>query len=134
MYIWVEDDIFPEREGWITDTSEDFILTTDQINFLMELTVENVFLAVEMTEQLAWSTNALQRIDRLIQCAESNIPTIYAIPGQGYRSHNWPTGRRGRVNPNAGDDNGHAYARGDVWYKFKGYFMCYATNCSVKDA
>ncbi len=109
MYIWVEDDIFPEREGWITDTSEDFILTTDQINFLMELTVENVFLAVEMTEQLAWSTNALQRIDRLIQCAESNIPTIYAIPGQGYRSHNWPTGRRGRVNPNAGDDNGHAY-------------------------
>jgi len=110
MYVWIEDeDIFDNIQGWVVDTDEDFTLNQAQMGALRALTHEDVFLAVEMTEQIAWSTNALQRCIRLIECAQNNIPTIYALPGQGYRSRDWPTGRRGAVNANAGDDNGHAY-------------------------
>ena len=48
MYVWIEDQIFPELNGWLTDTSENFSLTEEQYDFLNELTVDDVFLAVEM--------------------------------------------------------------------------------------
>ena len=50
---------------------------------LRSFTINDVFLAVEMTEQTLYGTSAMQRWYRLYQCVHAGIPTILAVPGRG---------------------------------------------------
>ena len=93
MYIWIDKDIFSDViQRWVTDTSGEFNPTPEQIVFLRSLTVEDVFLAVEMTEHAVWSTNAFQRFGRIVQCVENNIPVIYSAPRDAWRGDGWGRG------------------------------------------
>ena len=93
MYIWIDEDILPNViQGWVTDTSGEFQPTSEQIDFLRSLSVEDVFLAVEMTEHAVWSTNAFQRFGRIVQCVENNIPVIYSAPEDAWRGDGWGRG------------------------------------------
>jgi len=93
MYIWIDNDIFEDDiDGWVTDTSGAFGPNELQMNYLRNLTVDDVFLAVEMTEHAVWSTNAFQRFGRIVQCVTNNIPVIYSVPVDAYRGHLWGRG------------------------------------------
>jgi hypothetical protein len=93
MYIWVDEKILSNViQGLVTDTSGEFNPTQAQITYLRSLTVEDVFLAVEMTEHAVWSTNAFQRFGRIVQCVENDIPVIYSAPRDAWRGDRWGRG------------------------------------------
>ena len=92
MYIWSEDEIFMNIQGWLVDTDDGFELSDQQLERLGQFTCDDVFLAVEMTEHAAWGSNAFQRFSRIVQCVSNNIPVIYAVPESSYRGDGWGRG------------------------------------------
>ena len=79
MYIWSDDEVFANINGWSVDTDHGFELSNEQINRLRDFNCNNIFLAVEMTEHAVWGSNAFQRFSRIVQCVSNNIPVIYAV-------------------------------------------------------
>ena len=95
MYIWQEENIMG-IVGHVDFTNWDRRDEPEVISCLNSFTAQNVFLALEMTEQTPFGSSAMQRWFRIWECVKSGIPTIYALPGAGtYQSagcmacHKW---------------------------------------------
>ena len=82
MYIWQEENIM-EIVGHVDFTTWERRDEPEVISCLNTFTAQNVFLALEMTEQTPFGTSAMQRWYRIWECVRSGIPTIYALPGAG---------------------------------------------------
>lgn len=82
MYIWQEKNSI-EIEGHVDFINWDRRDEPEVISCLNAFTVQDVFLALEMTEQTPFGTSAMQRWYRILECVRSGIPTIYALPGAG---------------------------------------------------
>ena len=82
MYIWQEENIM-EIVGHVDFTNWYRRDEPEVISCLNSFTAQNVFLALEMTEQTPFGTSAMQRWYRIWECVRSGIPTIYALPGAG---------------------------------------------------
>ena len=82
MYIWQEENVMGIY-GHVDFTNWDRRDEPDVISCLNAFTAQNVFLALEMTEQTPFGTSAMQRWYRILECVRSGIPTIYALPGAG---------------------------------------------------
>lgn len=82
MYIWQEENIM-EIIGHVDFTTWERRDEPEVVSCLNSFTAQNVFLALEMTEQTPFGTSAMQRWYRILECVRSGIPTIYALPGAG---------------------------------------------------
>ena len=96
MYIWQEENTMGIN-GHVDFRNWDRRDELEVVSCLNAFTIQNIFLALEMTEQTPFGTSAMQRWYRIWECVRSGIPTIYALPGAGTYQNDSGLGTRNQI-------------------------------------